>query len=287
MNKFRVADVTVEKIHELDLEGFALDRLLPEVDRDRIAERPATVPAGTVKGGDAVLSVHTWLVRHDGRTILIDTGAGNDKPRPGLTVLDHLKTPFLDRLAAAGVTPQDVDMVLLTHVHADHVGWNTTLDGAEWAATFPRAEIVCSSLEWRYSEALADGDAARAAALRDDAGLGEPHRVPTAGVFADSMRPLEATGRLRLIAVDGSEIAPGVRFLPTRGHSIDHASIAIESRGETAIFGGDVLHHPVEIDQPGLLSMFCEFPEEARASRHRLLARAADTNAVYFSSHFP
>ena len=236
--------------------------------------------------GTVPLSVHSWVVQGGGRTILIDTGAGNDKLRPTMTMLDRLHTPYLERLVAAGVRPGDVDAVLLTHLHADHVGWNTRHEDGRWVPTFPNATVMCSGKEWRYLAALTAGDDTRAAAERAAAGLGDPTRTPVAGVFEDSLAPVEVAGRVRLIEMDGGEVLDGFHYLPTPGHSIDHAAIALTSQGETAVFGGDVMHHQFEIIDPELVSMFCEFPDAARRSRMWLLEHLADTRALYFSSHF-
>ena len=122
-------------------------------------------------------------------TILIDTGAGNDKSRPQQKVLDHLCNPFLERLAEAGAQPGDIDYVLHTHIHSDHVGWNTRLVDGEWVPTFPNAVTICSEREWRYGDALMKGD--EDAARRVRAGAGDPVRLPVEGTFADSMKPLE------------------------------------------------------------------------------------------------
>ncbi len=142
-------------------------------------------------------------------------------------------------------------------------------------------------MEWRYGAALDAGDEAAITIVKKEAGLGEPVRLPVSGVFTDSMKPIEEAGLLQCIAIDGSEILEGVRFLPTPGHSICHASISISSGSEEGIFGGDVLHHPFELYDTNLTSMFCEFPDAARASRRKLAARIADHRATFFSSHFP
>jgi len=284
---FSIGRTHVEKVHELALDGFAATQLLPALDPHVLNQHPEWMSPGTYDSeGHALLSIHTWVVRHEGQIILIDTGAGNDKPRPNLKVLDRLQTPYLERLAAAGVRPEEVNYVLLTHLHADHVGWNTCLDECKWEPTFPNAIVVCSGLEWRYGAALAAGDEAAIQAIRQEAGLGEPIRIPVPGVFEDSMAPLEAAGRVRLIDVGGEEVLPGVRFVSTPGHSIDHAAIEICSDGELGVFGGDVLHHPLEIYDPELVSMFCEFPDAARRSRRKLLEQMAESQALYFSSHF-
>ena len=180
-----------------------------------------------------------------------------------------------------------VDYVLHTHIHSDHVGWNTLLVDEQWRPTFPKAIHICSKLEWDYGAALADGDERGISAARAEAGLGEPVRIPVSGTFNDSMRPLQPTAQTRLIPVDGQEVLPGLRFLPTPGHSIDHAAIELRSAGQKAIFGGDVMHHPVELYDTTLISNFCEFPDAARRSRLQLLERSAMDEALFLSAHFP
>ncbi|MDQ2844696.1 MAG: MBL fold metallo-hydrolase [Acidobacteriota bacterium] len=285
---FTLGATTIQKIHELDLNGFTLAQLLPAVDEHLPQRHPDWLPTGTIEKDHALLSVHSWLVRHEGKVILIDAGAGNDKARPQQPVLDHLSNPFLDRLADAGITPEMVDYVIHTHIHSDHVGWNTRLADGKWRPTFPNATTICSRLEWDYGAALADGNEKGIAEAREQAGFGDPIRIPVSGTFNDSMRPLLATGRVRLVDVSKKEeLLPGIRFLPTPGHSIDHAAIELIVDGRTAIFGGDVAHHPLELYDSGLVSIFCEFPEAARRSRRALLERAAERTALYFSAHFP
>ena len=283
-----IGTTQVQKIHEMDLNSIKLTQLLPALDPHVAKAHPAWIPAGTSDDeGHAILSIHSWLVRHDGKIILIDTGAGNDKSRPEQKVLDHLHNPYLAALNAAGVEPDDIDLILLTHIHSDHVGWNTRLVNGQWVPTFPNAVTVCSAREWAYGVALTDRDETAVARVRSEAGLGQPVRNPVAGTFADSMRPLEFTGHVRLIEIDGTEVIPGIRFLSTPGHSIDNASIELVSDGQVAVFGGDVLHHPVEIYDRELVSCFCEFPDAVPASRLKLLKHAAEHSAVFFSSHFP
>lgn len=284
---YRVGRTTVQKIWETDLNGMTLSQLLPRINNNARSDHSEWFPAGTYDNeGHAFMSVHSWLVRHDGYVILIDAGIGNDKLRPQQKALDRLSNPFLARLRAAGVEPEAVDLVLVTHIHSDHVGWNTTLENDRWKPTFPNAQIIVSDLEYAYGLALTEGNASDIRAARDRAGMGEPVRVPVSGTFSDSILAL-APGSVRRIAIDGSELLTGVRFLRTPGHSIDHASIEVESEGQTALFTGDVFHHPIEVYDPDLVSVFCEFPEASRAARLWLLDYAATTGSLVFSSHFP
>ena len=286
---FHIGNTRITKVLDLYLNDFTVGQLFPEFNPEILANTPGMFDSRiyNAANGKVTLSVHTWVVHHEGMVILIDTGAGNSKERPQLPVLHHLNEPYLERLEAVGVQREHVNYVLLTHIHADHVGWNTTRDGDRWKPTFPNATVICSDREWQYSAALAQGNEEAASTIRSDAGLNEPKRLPTPGVFADSMAPVEAEGKLQRIAVNGTEVLKGIRFLPTPGHSIDHAAISITSGGHEAIFGGDVVHHPFELNEPDLVSMFCEFPEAARRSRRQLATRVSESGALYFSSHFP
>jgi glyoxylase-like metal-dependent hydrolase (beta-lactamase superfamily II) len=284
----RIGNATVEKIWETDLNGMTFAQLLPGIADNARQANPDWFPSGTFDGeGHALMSLHAWLIRHEGRVILVDAGAGNDKPRPQQMVLDKLSTGFLTRLRKAGVELEDVDVILLTHIHSDHVGWNTRYEKERWVPTFPNAQVIVSDLEYAYGMALTAEDDAEIEAARARAGMGDPVRLPVSGTFADSMMPLNGHIPIRRAKVDGTEVVPGIRFLPTPGHSIDHASIELESGGETALFSGDVFHHPVEIYEPDLVSVFCEFPDASRRSRHWFLDHAASTGSMVFSSHFP
>jgi glyoxylase-like metal-dependent hydrolase (beta-lactamase superfamily II) len=285
---YRVGNATVTKIPEVELTSFKLRTLLPDLTETDLQGLRSANPTDFLIPSDetATLSVHSWLVRTPKHTILVDTGIGNHKHRPTAPIFHQLQSAYLDRLSAAGVETEMVDYVLLTHIHADHVGWNTRLDGeGNWVPTFPNATYVFSSREQKYLESL-NTDPARAAEIIADAHIGGPVRTPLQATYRESVEPVLEATRAHLIDVDGSEVIEDVKFLPTRGHSIDHAAIVIRSSGEEAIFGGDVLHHPVEIYQPELPSMFCEFPAAARLSRRLLLDRAAESGAIYFSSHF-
>ncbi len=286
---FHVGKLQITKLHELDLNDFHATELLPDLHPDELAKYTERSEDRTFdpQTDKVAMSVHTWVVRWDNKILLIDTGAGNEKSRPTLKTLDHLHNPYLERLRMIGVEPEQVNFVLLTHVHADHIGWNTVRAGDAWVPTFPNATVICSGREWRYGAALSADDQVDAEKIRAEAGFGEPSRKPLPGAFADSMAPLEASGNLRLVAVDGSEVLPGIRFLPTAGHSIDHAAISVTSEGSEAVFGGDVMHHLLELENPELVSMFCEFPDAARHSRRKLVAYVAERDATYFSSHLP
>ena len=252
---YRIGRAVVTKVHESSL-AFPAAKLLP--DRD--------ARGGDSRDGLLTLNVHSWLVRVDGMTVLVDAGIGNGKRR-AVAAFDGLDTPWLARLAAAGARPEDVTHVLLTHLHTDHVGWNTVPGPAGWVPTFPNAVTVMPLTGYRF--------------FTSPQGRARPNH----DMFADSVVPVVEAGRVRFVGPDEAEPVPGFTFIPTPGHSIDHMSILLRSEDREALFAGDVLHHPDQVAHPNLCSMFCEQPDEARRSRRRMLDLAADSGLTWFSSH--
>ncbi|KGM34730.1 MBL fold metallo-hydrolase [Inquilinus limosus] len=283
---FRIGDAVITRIDEIPLSHRSPVELYPEIDPEAGDRHRGRLPAGAQdpETGAIGLSIHSWLVRTPRHTLLIDTATGNGKERPGVPVMHRLDVPYLQRLEAAGVRPEDVDHVLLTHVHADHVGWNTRLAGGRWVPTFANARHHFSAVEQRYGDSLSDPAAPE---FRPDPVLGAPRHPPLDGVYQDSVRPVIEAGLADLVVVDGGEVLDGISFHPAPGHSIDHAVIRLRSRGEEALFAGDVMHHPLQIFEPGWNSRYCEFPEPARASRRWLLETAAESGALVLPGHFP
>jgi glyoxylase-like metal-dependent hydrolase (beta-lactamase superfamily II) len=197
--------------------------------------------------------------------------------------LDHLDLPYLDRLLAAGVRPEEVDFVLMTHLHLDHAGWNTHYEDGHWVPTFANAKYIFSRSEQRYNASLSGH---KPAPDLPPPQLGKPVRQPASHVYDQSIAPIIESGLAELIDVDGAELLGGISFLPTPGHSIDHASILLRSGGQEALFLGDVMHHPLQVYRPDLRSVYCEFPEASRASREWIHSYASENHALCFSSHF-
>ncbi|MFE0755725.1 MBL fold metallo-hydrolase [Inquilinus sp. NPDC058860] len=282
---FRIGDATITRIDEIPLAHGSPAELYPDIDPEAADRHRGRVSPGSLhpETGAISLGIHSWLVRTPHHTILIDTATGNGKERPTVPLMHRLDVPYLQRLAAAGVRPEDVDHVLITHVHADHVGWNTRLVDGRWVPTFPNARHHVSSVEQRYGESLTDPSAG---GFRPDPALGTPRHPPLDGVYQDSVRPVLDAGLADLVSVDGGEVLDGISFHPAPGHSIDHAVIRLRSRGEEALFAGDVMHHPLQVCEPGWNSRYCEFPEPARASRRWLLEQAAESGALVLPGHF-
>ena len=217
-----------------------------------------------------ISSVHTWVVRTRHHVILVDTCAGNAKQRPLFPNFSGLDTPYLARLLAAGVRPEDVDYVLCTHLHVDHVGWNTRLADGRWVPTFPRAKYVFSRVERDYW----------------DPQSGAGGRLPVnENVFADSVQPILEAGQD--LVIDGThEIGDAFRIEPAPGHTPGHTIMKVASKGEHGVFSGDVMHQPVQIYEPSLNTRFCLEPARAEASRRSILAHCACSRALLLPAHF-
>ena len=218
--------------------------------------------------------LQSWIVSVDGCNVLIDTGAGNDKIRPGITLFGLLQTPFLERLAAAGFSPASIDYVICTHLHVDHVGWNTRLEGKEWRPTFPRAVYVFPQPDVEY------WDPRNVARFPPHVG-----EAVNEGFFEDSVRPILDAGRAQIVS-GHALVGPGLRLDPAPGHTPGSMTITLESGGDTAIFSGDIIHHPLQILNPQWNSIFCEDADGARATRRSLLERAAANGARLIPAHF-
>jgi len=221
-----------------------------------------------------VMGTHSWIVRSGRHTVLVDTCIGNHKLRPSSPGFDRLELPYLKRLAEAGLRPEDIDYVLCTHLHVDHVGWNTQLDNGRWVPTFPRAKVLCSRAELASAEAKANADAP-----------GEDDRA----VWQDSVLPVLEAGAIQ--ALDGEHaIEEGrqgfLRVQPTPGHTPGHVVLRAESQGQRMLFAGDICHHPLQVCHPDVNSRFCEDAVAARSMRRRVLADCAESGALFAPAHW-
>lgn len=215
-------------------------------------------------------SVHSWLLRSPAFTVLIDTCGGNGKTRPLSPRFHMLDTPYVERLAALGVRPDNVDLVVLTHLHVDHVGWNTRLVDGRWVPTFPNAKYIVSRTE-RDAQ-----DPARGAASKP--------RDATRP-FVDSVQPILDAGLAML--VDGNEqLLPGIRLVSVPGHTPGMMAIHVRSRGEEALFVGDVAHQPIQVAMPEWSSKYCADPKQAAATRRKVFTYCARHNCLMLPVHF-
>ena len=281
--KISIGDFEVSKVIESVAPSFELNFLLPDADPDVVkANRDWLYPTYIDPDSDIlILSFHSYLVKTGRHTILIDACAGNDKDLPAFPDMHKLNTKYLGNLAAAGLTPEDIDFVMCTHMHPDHVGWNTRLDNGEWVPTFPNARYLFGKTEFEAWQGY----------HRDVAGTAEDTVPPPVSEalgfsFRDSVLPVVEAGRAEMIE-DGFELETGIRVEAAPGHSPGNFVFHLESAGERALASGDVLHHPLQLLHPEWSSGFCVDPVASAATRRRVLEEVVESGSILMPAHFP
>ncbi|MBN9426255.1 MAG: MBL fold metallo-hydrolase [Burkholderiales bacterium] len=272
MNTWRVGSVRVTRIEEqLGVGGFSPENFLLGFDREVFRKLLPVFPNHYSAEKDRLVSsMHSWLLRVGGKRILIDACCGNHKERPWMPRFHQLNTRFMENLRDAGAAPEDIDIVMCTHLHSDHVGWNTRLENGRWVPTFPNARYVYSDKE------DAAFNPARAAGL-------DPNR---AIVYNDSVLPVVQAGQAQVLSDGIHELAAGLVVEPSPGHTPGHVALKLEDGGQRGLFCGDALHHAVQVFRPDWNSAFCMDPDQARITRRSLLSHCADQNALLFPAHF-
>jgi glyoxylase-like metal-dependent hydrolase (beta-lactamase superfamily II) len=274
MQTWTVGKTTITRIEEqVGPNDSTAARFLPKLERAMFDPHlPWLAPTHYDPATDKLItSNHSWLIRTGRHTILLDACAGNHKERPWLPRFHQLDTPFIARLRAASVAPEDIDIVLCTHLHADHVGWNTQLVNGRWVPTFPNARYLFSRIENDHWDPSVGDRRAQ-----------NPGR---AGVYDDSVLPVIQSGQSTLLegehAIDDSLLVQ-----PAPGHTPGHVVLKLDDGAGRALFCGDVLHHPIQVYQPSWNTAFCEAPEQAQATRYKLLRYCCDHGALLFPTHF-
>jgi len=219
----------------------------------------------------AVAALQTWVLRSGGRTVLVDTGVGNGRERPDSPMFHQQQGDFLGRLARVGVRPEDVDVVVNTHLHADHVGWNTTGVDGEWVPTFPNAQYLLHAAdEFHFGPENSYGNGLR----REDE-----------LIYEDSVAPVHRAGQM--VLWEGvHRIDENLALESAPGHTPGSAVLRLTSGDDRAVFVGDLMHSPVQILAPSCSSCFCLDPAQAAASRRRILERSADQRELVVPAHF-
>lgn len=271
-NTWMVGTVPVTRIEErMAPSGFAPEVFMTgfdlEVFRAHLPLFPGFYAASEHR---FISSMHSWLVRSGEKWILIDSCCGNHKNRPWMPQFHQLNTRYLENLGAAGVAPEDIDMVLCTHLHVDHIGWNTRLSDGRWVPTFPNARYLFS-----------DRDDARWNPRRNPAT--DPNRAMS---YEDSVLPVVKSGQAQMLEWGPTQLDARLRIEPAPGHTPGHVQVKLADDGRQAVFCGDVLHHPIQVYQPDWNSFACEDQEQARRTRREVLAFCADHDAWLFPAHF-
>jgi glyoxylase-like metal-dependent hydrolase (beta-lactamase superfamily II) len=262
---WKVGKVKITKVVELETVG-STRFILPLATNEEIQKLPWLIPHFATDEGRLKMSIHSLVVETPTRRIVVDTGLGNDKQGRNVPTWNDRQGPFLQTLREAGFAPETIDTVLCTHLHVDHVGWNTRLVEGKWVPTFVNARYVFGKAEYEY--------------WRDHSV--EPDKV---AVFNDSVKPVVDAGKADLMASD-ARLSDEITLIPTPGHSPGHMSIHIRSDGEEALLTGDVAHHPCQMAHLDWSSTADSDPMQSAVTRRELFSRFADTPTLVIGGHF-
>ena len=263
MTSWQIGDVKITRVVELEMAG-GTKFILPDATPDAVADIGWLKPHFVDEKGELVMSIHALIVEAGGKKIIVDTCLGNDKERlmPAWNMRDG---PFLEDLAAAGHPRESIDTVLCTHLHVDHVGWNTMKVDGKWVPTFPNARYLVAEKEFNYWEEQGDND--------------------FGPVLQDSVKPIAEAGLYDFVCMD-HKVCDEVWLEPTTGHTPGHVSIHISSKGEEALITGDFMHHPCQIAKPDWASSADFDKDQARATRKSVFEKYADTPMLIIGTHF-
>lgn len=274
---WRIGDILVTRLLDgkgNSMPGGGTHSLLPLAYPETIRSIPWMAPDWADEHGHLRFSLHALLVQAPGFRLIVDTCIGNDKPR-SIPEMAMRNTPFLSDLEAAGWSRSTVDGVICTHLHVDHVGWNTMLEEDRWVPTFPNARYYIARKEYEHWAAEIQSSRQSDVALMTDNNT----------CFADSVMPIIAADLHELVEMD-SPIASGIRLIPTPGHTPGHVSVVIESGGARAIITGDLMHHPCQIAHPEWSSIADTDPRQSEAVRREFLSECAGTGTLVIGTHF-
>ena len=269
MTAVKIGGATVTRIEESYAPIFEATKFFPDWRQCVVDEhRDWMVPDHyDPTSGFLKFSIHSWLIKLGGRAILIDACVGNHKPRPKFPMWHLMETRYLARMAEAGIRPEQIDMVMCTHLHVDHVGWNTRLDNGRWVPTFPNARYIFSQED--YDHYLAGPEKGSA----------------SHGSFRDSVLPVVEAGLAQMVR-GAHAIDEHLSIDPAPGHTPGSIAINLASHGQRALFCGDVLHHALQVFLPDWNSCFCADAINARKSRRKVLEDCAGSGALLMPAHF-
>jgi glyoxylase-like metal-dependent hydrolase (beta-lactamase superfamily II) len=264
MTQWQIGEVKITRVVEMEVAG-GTRFILPDATPEACREIEWMHPHFMTDEGKLIMSIHALVVDTGTRRIVVDTCIGNDKQR-NIPTWANLQTTFLEDLASAGYPRESIDTVLCTHLHVDHVGWNTMLVDGAWMPTFPNARYLMAETEWRYWDAN-----------EDEAEYGP--------VLADSVRPVFDAGLVDLVDAE-HQLCDEVWLEPTPGHTPGHVSVRISSGGENALITGDCIHHPCQMARSDWSSSADYDATQARATRDALLDRYTDGEVLIIGTHF-
>ncbi len=263
--QWKIGKVKITEVVELETVG-STRFILPLATNDEIRKLPWLIPQFATEEGRLKMSIHSLVVETPSRRIVVDTGLGNDKQGRNVPTWNNRHGPFLETMTAAGFAPDSIDTVLCTHLHVDHVGWNTRLVDGKWVPTFANARYLFGKTEYEHWRDHSEG-------------------ADRVAVFNDSVKPIVDAGKCDLIASD-ARICEEITVIPTPGHSPGHMSIHIQSDGEEGLLTGDVAHHPCQMAHLDWSSTADTDPVQSAATRRELFSRFADRPVLVIGGHY-
>lgn len=279
-----VGDIRITVIVEQESAGFEL--IMPAATPELVATAPWLSPHFVDENGSLKGAVQAFVIEAAGKRIVVDTCVGNDKNRVAMAAWNQQQAPFLDRMRAAGFDPAAIDVTVCTHMHVDHVGWNTSMVDGQWRPTFPNARYQFAAAEFDFWQEQMQAPALSLAEARDETELflaaGD---ADTRAAHADSVQPLIDAGLVDLVETN-HQICPGVRLVATHGHTPGHVSVEIASGGARALITGDAIHHPVQIAFPEVRTHVDVDPDAAEVTRLAMLGDAAAQDLLLIGTHF-
>jgi len=264
MNHWQIGNVLVTRIVEMEVTGGS-KFILPDATREACLPIEWMQPNFMDHEGNLIMSIHALIIDTGDKRIIVDTCVGNDKER-NIPSWSNLQTSFLKELEEAGYPRESIDSVMCTHLHVDHVGWNTMLVNDEWIPTFPNAQYLISEKEWIYWDKNENED------------LYGP-------VISDSVRPVIEAGMVNFVD-DHFRICDEVNLFPTPGHTPGHVSVLINSKKEMAMITGDFIHHPVQMTKTDWCSSADYDKRQGQLTRETLLEEYVDQDVLIIGTHF-
>ena len=277
IERWAVGDVTITRVVEFEAGGFPPGFMSAGLTEERVKSVEWLHPHYADPDGTIRYAVQAFIIESQGRRIIVDTCVGNDKDRNNES-WNRLKLPFLERLTEAGYPPESIDVVLCTHLHLDHVGWNTRWDVGKWVPTFANARYLFGRVEWEHwnREAHSNGDMSQMVVA-----LAEQDKV-----MIYSVVPIVNAGLHELVETD-HRLTDEVSLCSTPGHSPGHVSVAIHSRGREAAITGDVIHNPIQFSDPGICANFDFDQKVGLTTRRAFINNHADRDVLVLGAHFP
>ena len=268
--KWDIGDIRVTRIQEVVFPKFS--DVIPAATPEVVKQIKWLFPHFVTEDGHLSLSIHSLIVETPHDKLVVDTCVGNGRPREPFAGFHMLATKYMEDMLAEGYQPGEIDYVLCTHLHVDHVGWNTQLVDGKYVPTFPNASYLMGKQDlefWGNVDEVTNVDFMKIQRT----------------VFDECLKPILDAGLARPVEAP-APVCEGVSLIPTPGHTPGHCSVLLESKGQTGLITGDFIHHPIQFHDATLASPFDIDSEQAIETRRKIFGEYADTPTLIIGTHF-